>query len=58
MLTEDLTRILDEMAPIRTIQMRENYAPWLSPRTCLLMTDRDNTQKTAAITNTEEDWKL
>ena len=29
-LTSKLTAILDQMAPIKTIQVRANYAPWLS----------------------------
>ena len=29
-LTKKLTEVLDEMAPIRKIQTRTSYAPWLS----------------------------
>ena len=32
-LNQNSTAILDQMAPIRTIQIRENYAPWLSTET-------------------------
>ena len=58
MLTDNLTKILDEMAPIRTIQIRENYAPWLSSETKQLMAERDHAQKIAADTESENDWKL
>ena len=37
LLTEKLTYILDEVAPMRTIQVRTRYAPWLSKRTIQLM---------------------
>jgi hypothetical protein len=57
-LTENLTNILDIMAPIRTIQIRENYAPWLSLETKQIMTDRDLAQKVAAETKSEENWKI
>ena len=33
MLSEELTTILDKMAPIRVFQVRKNYAPWLSTAT-------------------------
>ena len=58
MLTTNLTKILDEMAPIRTIQIRENYAPWLSSETKHLMAERDRAQKVAAETKSANDWKL
>ena len=58
MLTTNLTKILDEMAPIRTIQIRENYAPWLSSETKQLMAERDRAQKVAAETKSANDWKL
>ena len=32
-LTSKLSKILDSMAPIRTIQVRTKYAPWLSEST-------------------------
>ena len=56
MLTEDLTAILDKMAPIRTIQIRKHYAPWLSTDTKKLMSERDLAQKIAIESNLECDW--
>ena len=57
-LTDNLSGILDEMAPIRTIQIRENYAPWLSSETKQCISDRDAAQKVARETKSEEDWKI
>ena len=56
MLSDDLSFILDQMAPIRTIQIREKYAPWLSSETKQLMSDRDLAQKVAAESKSENDW--
>ena len=44
------------MAPIRTIQIRENYAPWLSEKTRQVMAERDLAQKIAAESKTVDDW--
>ena len=41
LLTSKLTTILDAMAPIRTIQVRSNYAPWLSDKTKHLLKERN-----------------
>ena len=57
-LTDNLTNILDQMAPIRTIQIRENYAPWLSQETKNVMTERDIAQQVAATSKFEDDWKI
>ena len=46
------------MAPIRTIQIRENYAPWLSTETRQVMAERDLAQKVAAESKRDEDWKI
>ena len=57
-LNDSLTQILDIMAPIKTIQIRENYAPWLSSEIKQKMADRDEAQKIAAQTKLDKDWKL
>ena len=57
MLSDSLTNILDEMAPIRTIQIREKYAPWLSSNTKEKMAERDRAQQKAAQSRLEADWK-
>ena len=57
LLTSKLTFILDTMAPIKTIQMRKKYAPWLSPTTLGLMKERDTLQKVASENKNRDDWK-
>ena len=44
-LTSNLTTILDQLAPIRTIQMRTRYAPWLSSDTKALIKEREMLHK-------------
>ena len=56
-LTKELTDILDVMAPIRTIQMRRKYAPWLSDSTKDLLKVRDTAQAKAAQTRDQDDWR-
>ena len=55
--SDELTKILDKMAPIRTIQIREKYAPWLSCKTKELMTERDLARKAAIENKSDEYWK-
>ena len=56
-LSNHLTSILDRMAPIRTIQVRDRYAPWLSNETKEMMTNRNIAQARASQTKSNEDWK-
>ena len=58
MLSDELTVILDKMAPIRTIQIREKYAPWLSVQTKQLMAERDLAQKIANDSKSDSDWVI
>ena len=44
------------MAPMRTIQIRNNYAPWLSRETVHLMKSRNDLLKLATETKSREDW--
>ena len=55
--TEKLTSILDIMAPIKTIQTRAKFAPWLSEDTKRKIHLRNQAQKKALNTNLEKDWK-
>ena len=57
LLSDKITFILDTMAPIRTIQVRKRFAPWLSQITLDLMQERDQLQKLAAQTRDRDDWK-
>ena len=44
-LRSKLTAIVDQMAPVRTIQVRAKYAPWLSDNTKHLMKERNEAKK-------------
>ena len=55
--TQKLTAILDVLAPIKTIQTRTHYDPWLSKATKKKINERNSAQKKAARTNLESDWK-
>ena len=57
LLSDKITFILDTMAPMRTIQVRKKFAPWLSKVTLDLMKERDTLQKLAAETKCREDWQ-
>ena len=56
--TRKLTDILDEMAPVKTFQMRTKYATWVSEATLNRMKDRNLAQQTASLTGSQEDWRL
>ena len=58
LLTAGLTRELDSCAPIRTIQMRSNYAPHLKDSTKQLMEQRNKAQKKAATSGDPDDWRV
>ena len=45
------------MAPVRTIQVRKNYAPWLSKETKRLMQERNEAQKLASQTRDQDDFR-
>ena len=55
--SDKLTGILDRLAPVKTIQTRNKYVPWLSQETKNLMQQRDQAQGRAASSNSQEDWK-
>lgn len=54
-LSEKLTFILDTMAPMKTIQVRKKYVPWLSKATLNLMKERDALQKHAAESKNDDE---
>ena len=56
LLTSKLTVILDQMAPIKTFQIRSKYAPWMSLNTKQLLKERNLAQENAAQTQHPEDW--
>ena len=56
LLSRKITEILDEMAPMRTIQVRKNYSPWISKETLSMMKERDELQKLASETKSRDYW--
>ena len=58
LLTQGLTRVLDQLAPLQTIQTRTNYAPHLSPATKELQASREAAQEKAMMTGTPEDNRV
>ena len=44
-LTDELSRILDDLAPVKTIQLRSRNAPWLTKETKVLLKERDKAQE-------------
>ena len=56
-LTSKLCRVLDTMAPIRTIQIHSKYAPWLSDSTKELIKERNYAQKVASASGNIDDWR-
>ena len=56
MMTERITKILNVMAPIKTIQVRTKYAPWMSQNTKEKIKERDLAQARAVETKDGNDW--
>ena len=55
LLSKGLTRILDKLAPLKTIQVRTNYAPHLSEETKELQSQREAAQQKAVQSSSQED---
>ena len=55
---EKLSEVLDKVAPIKTIQRRQNYKSWVSQELKQQMQDRDELRERARITGRNEDWIL
>ena len=53
-----LNRILDIMAPVKIIQVRTHYAPWMSLETKERIKKRNRAQRKAAETQNSEDWEI
>ena len=56
MLVNEINRVLDLVAPIKTIQMRNKYAAHLKPETKEMMTNRNLLKKKAIFSNSDLDW--
>ena len=57
LLSKHVTDILDKAAPMKAIQIRTNYAPWISKETYGMMKERNRLQKVASETKERSDWK-
>ena len=57
LLTQGITRILNILAPLKTIQVRTNYAPHLSEETKELQRRREVAQKKAVQSGSQEDGR-
>ena len=58
LLTKKIVSVLDEHAPIKSYQVRKNFAPWLTKETKAKMKERDAAQREARITKDVEDIRL
>ena len=56
LMSEKINSILDVMAPIKNIQVRTKYAPWMSENTKNIIKERNLAQKAAAESKTDDDW--
>ena len=56
LISDKILFILDLMAPMKCIQIRNNYNPWLSDETRKFMTERDILHRTAIDSKKESDW--
>ena len=54
--TNKLNNILNVMAPIKRIQVRTKYAPWISSNTKEKIQTRNQAQQAASETGQKEDW--
>ena len=57
-LNQGITRILDTMAPVRTIQTKKSYVPYLTTETKELQLEAKKAQIKAALSGEQEDWRL
>ena len=53
---ENLRKILDKIAPMKTVQLRNNYKPWIDDDLKILMNTRDSQRKIAINTGLPSDW--
>ena len=51
-----IATILEKMAPMKKIQIRNKITPWVTSATKNLMGERDKTRNRATVTNSPEDW--
>ena len=52
----NLNSVLDQLAPIRKIQTRTHFAPWISEETRDLMEERSKLQEAAVLSQSDQEW--
>ena len=57
-LESNLTKILDQVCPFKTLQYWKNYKPWISKDTIDLMEERDKIREDARITDDPDKWTV
>ena len=56
-LTDKIVAVLDKHAPVRTIQVRKNFAPWMNKDLKNKMIERDTAREIAEISGDQDDWR-
>ena len=56
-LSSKLNEALDRWAPVKKVQVKPMYRPWISKETKGLMNQRDYSQELASRTNNPDDWR-
>ena len=56
-LTDKISVVLDKYAPVKTIQVRPNYAPWLNNQVKEVLRQRDIAQLVAAQSQCQDNWR-
>ena len=56
LVTKKLTNILNNLAPLKTFQVRKNYCDWMSPESKTLIKKRNEAQRYTFLTQRDEDW--
>ena len=51
-----INAVLDNHAPVVTVQIREKLAPWVSNETKLLMSQRESLHSRVVSTQGDNDW--
>ena len=57
MLEEEILKIIDEEAPLKTVQIRAHYNNWITSMTKEEMLKRDKLRDAAKISDDEYDWR-
>ena len=57
MLEEEILKIMEDEAPLKTVQMRAHYNNWITCETKVEMSRRDKLREVAKLTDLEIDWK-